>query len=234
MLKAIVDETSHGKYDFMYLRIDFANNCNVGYAFINFEDPYYIIDFVKAKAGQRWNRFNSDKVAEVSYATIQGKDCLVQKFRNSSVMLEHPSFRPKVCCNRPTLLPSTDISLQIFVTGTGPSAGTEDVFPGPDNPSKMRRSVENAEHVGKWPFVVHVYGQATDPDSVAIGLFAPRAGQQFRDEQRRRRSHYDRGTRLAQVEDALAVGHGWIEGDYWVRFPGSNNLVRVSPLHEED
>lgn len=27
-------------------------------------------------------------------------------------------------------------------------AGTEDHFPGPDNPSKMRRSVENAEHVG--------------------------------------------------------------------------------------
>ena len=31
-----------------------------------------------------------------SYEAIQGKDCLVQKFRNSSVMLEHPSFRPKV------------------------------------------------------------------------------------------------------------------------------------------
>ncbi|KAL8944397.1 MAG: hypothetical protein Q9216_000448 [Gyalolechia sp. 2 TL-2023] len=107
MLKDIVDETSRGSYDFMYLRIDFANNCNVGYAFINFED------FVNARAGRRWNRFNSDKVAEVSYASeacalgsgmhayffslaIQGKDCLVQKFRNSSVMLEHPSFRPKV------------------------------------------------------------------------------------------------------------------------------------------
>ena len=46
-------------------------------------------------------------------------------------MLEHPSFRPKV-----------------FHTGTGPLAGTEDSFPGPDNPSKMRRSIENAEHVG--------------------------------------------------------------------------------------
>ncbi len=27
---------------------------------------------------------------------IQGKDCLVQKFRNSSVMLEAPHYRPKV------------------------------------------------------------------------------------------------------------------------------------------
>ncbi|KAK2734017.1 hypothetical protein FQN57_001886 [Myotisia sp. PD_48] len=162
MLKDIVDETSHGKYDFMYLRIDFANNCNVGYAFINFEDPIDIIDFAKSRAGH-----SCDKVAEISYATIQGKDCLVQKFRNSSVMLEHPSFRPK-----------------IFHTGTGPLAGTEDRFPGPDNPSKMRRSVENAEHVG---------------------LFAPRVGQQYRDEQRRRRSQFDRGTTAAEHES------------YWIR-----------------
>ncbi len=27
MLKTIVDESSWGKYDFMYLRIDFANDC---------------------------------------------------------------------------------------------------------------------------------------------------------------------------------------------------------------
>ena len=131
MLKEIVDESSLGKYDFMYLRIDFANNCNVGYAFINFEDPIWIIDFVNARAGQRWNRFNSDKVAEVSYATIQGRDCLVQKFRNSSVMFEDTKFRPK-----------------LFTTGTGPSAGMEEKFPEADNQSKMRRSVENAGHIG--------------------------------------------------------------------------------------
>ncbi|KAI9718973.1 MAG: hypothetical protein M1812_003858 [Candelaria pacifica] len=180
MLKQIVDETSFGKYDFMYLRIDFANNCNVGYAFINFEDPWFIIDFVNARAGLRWNRYNSDKVAEVSYATIQGKDCLVQKFRNSSVMLEHAGYRPK-----------------IFHTGTGPLAGQEDDFPGPDNPSKMRRSVENAEHVG---------------------LFAPRAGQHFRDEQRRRRSQYDRGTRLAELEDSYEYDfHDQPQQDYYLR-----------------
>ncbi|KAL7626686.1 hypothetical protein AAE478_003460 [Parahypoxylon ruwenzoriense] len=155
LLKRIVDESSWGKYDFMYLRIDFANDCNVGYAFINFVDPLDIIDFVNARGNQRWNCFKSDKVAEISYATIQGKDCLVQKFRNSS----------------------------LFYTLNGPCpelAGQEEAFPEPDNQSKMKRSCENAEHVG---------------------LFTPNAGQHFRDEQRRRRSQFDRGTRLAALEE---------------------------------
>ncbi|KAH7308246.1 RNA recognition motif 2-domain-containing protein [Stachybotrys elegans] len=166
MLKRIIDESSWGKYDFMYLRIDFANDCNVGYAFINFVDPLDIIDFVEARGNQRWNCFKSDKVAEISYATIQGKDCLVQKFRNSSVMLEAPHYRPK-----------------LYFTSNGPMpelAGQEETFPEPDNQSKMKRSCENAEHVG---------------------LFTPNAGQHFRDEQRRRRSQYDRGTRLAALEE---------------------------------
>lgn len=34
-----------------------------------------------------------------------------------------------------------------------------------------------------------------------IGLFAPSAGQHLRDEQRRRRSQYDRGTSLAEREE---------------------------------
>ncbi|RGP67539.1 meiosis mei2 [Fusarium longipes] len=167
LLKRIVDYSSHGKYDFMYLRIDFANDCNVGYAFINFVKAEYIVDFVQARANKRWNCFRSDKVAEVSYATIQGKDCLVQKFRNSSVMLEAEHYRPKlfytVHCGDPSLV------------------GQEEPFPGPDNQSKMKRSVENAEHVG---------------------LFTPTAGQHFREAQRHRHSQFDRGTRLAALEEA--------------------------------
>lgn len=136
MLKNIIDESSWGKYDFMYLRIDFANDCNVGYAFINFVDPLDIIDFVNSRGNQRWNCFKSDKIAEISYATIQGKDCLVQKFRNSSVMLEAPHYRPK-----------------LYYTSNGPTpqmSGQEEPFPEPDNQSKMKRSCENAEHVGMY------------------------------------------------------------------------------------
>lgn len=42
-----------------------------------------------------------------------------------------------------------------------------------------------------------VTGLGTDSE----GLFTPNAGQHFRDEQRRRRSQYDRGTRLAALEE---------------------------------
>ncbi|KAF5642903.1 meiosis mei2 [Fusarium tjaetaba] len=174
LLKKIVDVSSFGRYDFMYLRIDFANDCNVGYAFINFVKAEYIIDFFQARANKRWNCFRSDKVAEISYATIQGKDCLVQKFRNSSVMLEAEHYRPKLFYT----IHSDDPNL----------VGQEEPFPGPDNQSKMKRSVENAEHVG---------------------LFTPTAGQYFRDEQRRRHSQYDRGTRLAELEE-ISYGSGVI------------------------
>ncbi|KAH8712492.1 Meiosis protein mei2 [Beauveria bassiana] len=158
MLKRIVDESSWGKYDFMYLRIDFANDCNVGYAFINF------VDFVEARGNQRWNCFKSDKVAEISYATLS--------------------------CSRPRTIDPK----QLYFTSNGPMpemAGQEEQFPEPDNQSKMKRSCENAEHVG---------------------LFTPNAGQHFRDEQRRRRSQYDRGTRLAALEeyDLEAIQHLYI------------------------
>lgn len=64
--------------------------------------------------------------------------------------------------------------------------GMEEAFPPSDNPSKLKRSCENAEHVG---------------------LFAPSAGQHMRDEQRRRKSQYDRGTSLAEREEFGDYGY---------------------------
>jgi hypothetical protein len=46
-------------------------------------------------------------------------------------------------------------------------------------------------------------------DLPAVGLFAPSAGQHLRDEQRRRRSQFDRGTSLAEQEEYDLEYHSW-------------------------
>ncbi|THX53844.1 hypothetical protein D6D06_05859 [Aureobasidium pullulans] len=79
-----------------YLRIDFSTELNVGYAFVNFTHPEHITNFVNAKAGKPWSLYGSTKRCEVSYATIQGIDCLLAKFRNSVIMEEAASCRPKL------------------------------------------------------------------------------------------------------------------------------------------
>ncbi|KPI35994.1 Meiosis protein mei2 [Cyphellophora attinorum] len=67
----MLEITSHGRYDFMYLRIDFANQCNVGYAFINFATPEDIIPFALARQGRRWTIFNSTPFDRSPRAAVQ-------------------------------------------------------------------------------------------------------------------------------------------------------------------
>jgi len=94
MLLAAIDEKHRGTYDFIYLPIDFKNKCNVGYAFINMVSPSHIIPFYEAFNGKKWEKFNSEKVASLAYARIQGKTALVNHFQNSSLMNEDKRCRP--------------------------------------------------------------------------------------------------------------------------------------------
>lgn len=94
MLLAAVDEHHKGLYDFFYLPIDFKNKCNVGYAFINFIHPQSIISFYNEFNNKKWEKFNSEKVCEITYARIQGKTALIQHFQNSSLMCEDKKCRP--------------------------------------------------------------------------------------------------------------------------------------------
>ncbi|KAG7098673.1 hypothetical protein E1B28_000587 [Marasmius oreades] len=59
------------RFDFVYLRMDFSNNCNFGYAFVNFITVEDLLKFAKAKLGRKWNMFQSEKVLEMCYANYQ-------------------------------------------------------------------------------------------------------------------------------------------------------------------
>ncbi|MBA0705231.1 hypothetical protein Golax_017437 [Gossypium laxum] len=124
MLLAAIDERSGGTYDF--------NKCNVGYAFINMIEPSQVITFYQAFNGKKWEKFNSEKVASLAYARIQGKAALIAHFQNSSLMNEDKRCRP--------ILFNTD----------GPNTGDQVPFPVRVNvrtrSGKAARSSNNEEN----------------------------------------------------------------------------------------
>ncbi len=65
-------EKHQSKFDFLYLPIDFGSGANVGYAFINFVHPLFIIDFYNEFMGREWSKFKSRKICDIKYARIQG------------------------------------------------------------------------------------------------------------------------------------------------------------------
>ncbi|KAH8725957.1 RNA recognition motif 2-domain-containing protein [Phaeosphaeriaceae sp. PMI808] len=134
-LKAIVDDACFGTYDFLYLRIDFSSGNNVGYAFVNFVDVGGMTALVRKLESRSWYGFHSHKSAEISYATIQGREALVNKFRNSSVMQETPFCRPRLF----------KAFVEAGASGNVYSTGTEQAFPLPDNLSKLQRSMDNGQ-----------------------------------------------------------------------------------------
>lgn len=75
------DQTVPGGFDFVYLRFDFVNGCNVsvymrlyslqvGYAFVNFITTAALCHFVDQKVGKKWHLFSSEKVLQVGFPFI--------------------------------------------------------------------------------------------------------------------------------------------------------------------
>lgn len=116
MLLAEINQRHRGNYDFFYLPIDFKNKCNMGYAFINFMEAESIIPFYKEFDSQKWTNFNSEKVCAISYARLQGKQAMIARFQNSSLLDKHESYRPLV-----------------FVS-SGANRGRPETFPAPKQP----------------------------------------------------------------------------------------------------
>uniref|UniRef100_A0A2K2B820 RRM domain-containing protein n=1 Tax=Populus trichocarpa TaxID=3694 RepID=A0A2K2B820_POPTR len=134
MLLAAIDERHKGTYNF--------NKCNVGYAFINMIDPRQIIPFYQAFNGKKWEKFNSEKVASLAYARIQGKAALIAHFQNSSLMNEDKRCRP--------ILFNTD----------GPNAGDQVPFP---------MGVNVRTRPGKPRTITHEENQQGSPSNLAGG-----------------------------------------------------------------
>jgi len=112
MLLAAIDEHKfRGTFDFFYLPIDFKNKCNVGYAFINFIQPRHVINFYESFNAKKWEKFNSEKVCQVTYARLQGKLAMIQHFQNSSLMCEDKKYRP------------------VLFHSSGPNEGEPESFP---------------------------------------------------------------------------------------------------------
>ncbi|KAA6426657.1 MAG: meiosis protein [Trebouxia sp. A1-2] len=133
MLLTTIDEKFHGTYDFFYLPIDFKNKCNVGYAFINMVCPQYIIPLIQKFDRKKWEKFNSEKVCNISYARIQGKTSLVTHFQNSSLLHEDKRCRP------------------ILFNSNGEVAGEQEPFP--VGPNMRVRSSKTGLHQGHRPEV---------------------------------------------------------------------------------
>jgi hypothetical protein len=118
--------------------MDFRSGANVGYAFFNFTSPIHILGFLDCFEGKPWPIFSTGKLAEISYATSQGLEALIQKFRNSSVMRELKSCRPKLFYTV-----SDNVPVELY--------GKEKPFPEPDNEQKLERSIQNAQNIGLFP-----------------------------------------------------------------------------------
>ncbi|XP_006461170.1 hypothetical protein AGABI2DRAFT_192701 [Agaricus bisporus var. bisporus H97] len=120
-----INDVCPRKIDFLYLRMDFKNGCNVGYAFVNFIRVQDMLRFAKRRLGVKWNMFSSEKVLQMSYANYQGKEALVEKFKNSCIMDEREEWRPK-----------------IFYSN-GPEQGLPEPFPAPTHLRRKERSSHN-------------------------------------------------------------------------------------------
>ncbi|KAG9316715.1 RNA recognition motif 2-domain-containing protein [Chiua virens] len=125
-LIAYINKICPRRIDFLYLRMDFQNGCNVGYAFVNFIGVEDLLRFAKATLGEKWNMYSSEKVLQMSYANYQGKEALVEKFKNSCIMDEREEWRPK-----------------IFFSDPGPKQGLPEEFPKPTHMRRKERSSYN-------------------------------------------------------------------------------------------
>ena len=97
--KMLLKEMEHqfsDSFDFFYLPIDFNNNCNMGYAFVNFKENEILRKFYLEFDGRKWNKFKSEKICSVKYARIQGFENCKKHFKDSFLLDRQSGMRPYI------------------------------------------------------------------------------------------------------------------------------------------
>jgi len=102
-LKSVCDAAD--SIDFIYLPLDFKNNCNLGYAFLNFETTETAEGFqntINGLSASKLPRFTqSSKILAVQRARVQGLEANIGRIRSSSVMrVLNESSRPLLFKNK--------------------------------------------------------------------------------------------------------------------------------------
>ena len=80
LLLKIINFNFRGTFDLFILPTDINKYKNFGYAFINFTSSYYIPYFYFMFNGKMWSSTNSQKVCELTYSKVQGKECILKHY----------------------------------------------------------------------------------------------------------------------------------------------------------
>ncbi|KAF5442464.1 hypothetical protein F2P56_035118 [Juglans regia] len=94
--------TCKSAYDFVYLPMDFMKSwyqrkiSNLGYAFVNFTNAVAAFKFFNSFHKHVWMVAENSKTCEVTLAELQGKEALINSFKNRLFWCDRHSFLPVV------------------------------------------------------------------------------------------------------------------------------------------
>ena len=82
---SIINQNFKGTFDIFVLPTDVNKFKNFGYAFINFTSSYYIPYFYFMFNGKMWFGTNSQKICQLAYSKVQGKEALLNHYPSTIV-----------------------------------------------------------------------------------------------------------------------------------------------------
>ncbi|KAL6786104.1 hypothetical protein ACKKBG_A01420 [Auxenochlorella protothecoides x Auxenochlorella symbiontica] len=109
-----------GKFDFLYLPVDFRNACNLGYAFMNFLSVEAMVQLYQTYHGERWRaEESSTKVCEITYARVQGFEALVSHFKAAKFPVGDASALPLVFAKVENGVASCPLPINQYIDTSG-------------------------------------------------------------------------------------------------------------------